>query len=502
MTDNVFMGIDCGTSTLKVALINDHGRRLALAERNVPCTHHRDGRVTQDAPTLRRVMLDAMREVMAQKRVVPAAVAAVAIANQRATLLALDRHGQPLLPAISWQDMTGAAAVARLERHISKDAYYRITGLPLHAVFTLAKILNLQTRAPLQYRRADRFVLLQEYLLRALGCADYLLDHSNASLSGMLDIRHLRWSDDILRRAAIPMHRLSTLVPSGQRVGALSAAVARHTGLTAGTPLIAGGGDQQCAGAGAGVVRPGLCSITMGTAGVSFCHVNRVVLDPLQRITCCAHVVPGCWNLEGLQNAAGDSLRWINHNLAGTNRLSPGWRAQVAAVPPGARGVIFLPYLAGASAPHWIAEATGAFLGLRQHHDAACLIRAVMEGVVFENRQILDVFTSLRVPVDEIRLTGGCASIAIWNQIQADVYGRAVRPLPDPDATVRGAAMLGAYGVGIFGSVSEAAEHMVRTGVPRRPNRANQRRYTTAYRKYRDTVECFKTTGLFTRLVE
>jgi len=501
MPDVVFMGIDCGTSSLKAAIIDTRGRRIGLATRKVPCVYHSDGRITQDALALRRAMLGAMRDALTQSRRTPASVAAIAIANQRATLLALDRHDQPLQPAISWQDMTGAQTIARLRQSISDEAYYRITGLPLHAVFTLAKIMQLKTHDPQLYRRAARFVLLQEFLLRALGCTDFMLDFSNASLTGMMDVRRCQWSDDILRIARIPVTCLSTLIPSGQRAGVLSPAAARQTGLLAGTPLIAGGGDQQCAGAGAGVVRPGLCSITMGTAGVSFCHVNRVIIDPRRRITCCVHVVPGCWNLEGLQNAAGDSLSWINRRLGGNAPLTRARLAQISAIPPGARGALFLPYLAGASAPHWMAEATGAFLGLRQHHDAACLTRAVMEGVVFENRQILDVFASLHVPVDEIRLTGGCASLAVWNRIQADVYGRPVRPLPDHDATVRGVAMVAACGIGTFRSMSDAADHMVRVGATFAPDAGRARQYTAVYARYRDIVECFKKHDLFKRLI-
>ncbi len=497
MPQTLYMGVDCGTSTIKAGLFDGRGRRISLATTPVRCQFHADGRVTQDAEAILGAVLGTLRGALARQRVSPARVAAVCIANQRATVLALDRRGEPFLPAISWQDMTGAPAVARLRRQISDADYYRITGLPIHAVFTLAKLLHLKLDAPGPYRRAARFVLIQDYLLRALGCPDFLTDYSNASLTGMLDIRHFRWSPDILRLAGLSAARLSTLVPSGRHVGGLAPAAARQTGLLAGTPLIMGGGDQQCAGAGAGAVRPGLCSITLGTAGVSFCHSDRAVFDPRRRITCCAHVVPGCWNLEGLQNAAGDSLRWATRTLLGSPKLSGASLARVAAVPAGSRGVLFLPYLAGASAPHWIAEATGAFLGLRPQHEAACLVRAVMEGVALESRQILDIFTALQVPVREIRLTGGCSSLPVWNQIQADLYGRPVRSLSDPDATLLGAAMLGAYGVGAFPSVQAAADRMVRIGQTFRPRRRQTMRYAAVYQRYIDVIQLFAQYGAF-----
>jgi len=501
MPKTLYMGVDCGTSTIKAGLFDGEGQRVSLATTSVRCLFHADGRVTQDVDEVFDAVLHSLRDALACHRVKPTQVAALCIANQRATVLPLDRQGDPFQPAISWQDMTGAPAVARLRRQMSDANYYQITGLPIHAVFTLAKLMHLKKDAPRQYRRAARFVLLQDYLLRALGCPDFLLDYSNASLTGMLDIRRLRWSPDILRLAGIAGTSLSTLVPSGQHVGGLSAAVARRTGLLAGTPLIMGGGDQQCAGAGAGVVRSGLCSVTLGTAGVSFCHSERPVFDPQRRITCCAHIVPGCWNLEGLQNAAGDSLRWANRTLLGSNVLSGPSLAKVAAVPAGSNGVLFLPYLAGASAPHWIAEATGTFLGLRPQHDASCLIRAVLEGVVLESRQILDVFTALRVPVREIRLTGGCSSMPIWNQIQADIYGQPVRTLSDPDATLLGAAMLGAYGVGAFPSVQAAAGRMVRIGETFKPDRRQAKPYAALYKRYIDVIRIFTQYGVFKAVV-
>jgi xylulokinase len=501
MPKTLYMSVDCGTSTVKAGLFDGWGRRVSLATTPIHCQFHTDGPVTQDMGEILHAVFRSLRRALADHRVSPGRVAAICIANQRATVLALDRHGEPLQPAISWQDMTGAPALARLRQQMSEADYYQITGLPIHAVFTLAKLLHLKKDAPQEYRRASRFVLVQDYLLRALGCPDYLVDYSNASLTGLLDIRRLRWSPDILRLAGIAGTRLSSLVPSGQSVGGLSPAAARLTGLRAGTPLIMGGGDQQCAGAGAGVVRSGLCSVTMGTAGVSFCHSDRAVFDPQRRITCCAHVVPGCWNLEGLQNAAGDSLRWATRTLLGSERLSKTALAHVAAVPAGSRGVLFLPYLAGASAPHWIAEATGTFLGLRPQHEAACLVRAVMEGVVLESRQILDVFTALRVPIREIRLTGGCSSLSIWDQIQADLYGRTVRSLSDPEATLLGAAMLGAYGVGAFPTLQAAADQMVRIGETFKPDRRQTKRYAAVYQRYVDVVRKFTQNDIFKTVI-
>ena len=494
---SLFAAIDCGTSAVKAGVFDASGRLVSLASRGVPCVHHADGRVTQDARSLRAAALGTLKRAMAANRIAPRRIASLCVTNQRATVVCLDRHGEPLLPAISWQDMSGAPQIAALRRRIPDADYYGMTGLPNNAVFSLSKILHLRKTAPAAFAKTARFALVQDYVLRALGCGDYVADHSNASLTGMMDIRRFRWSAELLDAAGVDETRLPSLVPSGRAVGRLSASAAARCGLAAGTPLVSGGGDQQCAGVGAGVVRPGLCSITMGTAGVSFCHVDRVVLDPRRRITCCAHAVPGCWNLEGLQSTAGDSLRWAGRHLAGAKRLDDGFLAEVARVPAGARGVLFFPYLAGAAAPHWIAEATAAFVGLKYSHDTASLVRAVIEGVVFENLQILDVFASLRVPVREIRLTGGLSTSRLWNQIQADVYDRPVVPLANPHATLLGAAILGAFGVGAVPSLQAAAEAMVRFAGACKSDARRSREYRSVYRKFVKVMETFKSQGLF-----
>jgi xylulokinase len=233
-------------------------------------------------------------------------------------------------------------------------------------------------------------------------------------------------------------------------------------------------------------VRPGILEVTLGTAAVPLCFSARSVRDPKRRVTCCAHAVPGRWEVEGLQNAAGGSLKWLGDALFRKGGTFPDgfWRG-VAEIPPGANGVLFYPYLAGSAAPHWDPEATGMFLGLAHAHDPCTLARAVMEGVTMETREILDVFSSLKIPLREVRLTGGYTAVNVWNQIQADVYGKRVSTLEEPQATLLGAGMLAAVGVGAYGSLPEAAEHMVRVRRQYCPARERVASYEKLYRKYR-----------------
>ncbi|MFA5044117.1 MAG: FGGY family carbohydrate kinase [Kiritimatiellia bacterium] len=489
--------IDCGTSAVKAAIIDLRGNTLSEVSRPVPCRHGIDGAVEQDPLAIQAAAFDCLKTAVNRRRRPGASVDAVCVTNQRATVIPIGAAGQPLASAISWQDMRGAPYVAALRRRLDDAAYYAITGLPYHTVFTLGKILFLRARFPALFRKTRRFALVHDYLLKALGCDDFYLDYANASLTGLFDNRRLQWSAPILALAGLAANRLPVLVRSGQAIGVVSRAASRRCGLTAGTPIVSGAGDQQCAGMGSGAVTPGICSITLGTAGVCFCHTDRVARDPRRRIACCAHAVPGAWNLEGLQNAAGDSVRWAAGRLAGAQRLDRAFLRSVAAIAPGARDVLFYPYLAGAAAPHWIGEATASFLGLKYSHDSACLFRAVLEGVAFENRQILDVFASLRVPIREIRLTGGFSKWTVWNQIQADIYNRPLYTLENQQATLLGAAILAALGIGAAASAPAAVRRMVRVADVFKPRREAARAYIRIYAKYGRIMAAFKQQSLF-----
>jgi xylulokinase len=494
--------IDCGTTLVKAAVFDLHGNIIAFASRPVACRHQPNGGVTQNATELKQAAFQSLRLASARIGRARRNIAAVAITNQRATLLPIGRDGRPLGAALSWQDLRGASQIAALRRRIRDRDYFRITGLPNHPVFSLAKILFLRESAPALFQQANRFVGLHDYLAKALGAPNFFMDHSNASLTGLLDIAKLCWSRRLLELVELDPKSLPIPVPSGKGIGTISAAAARQTGLPAGAPIVAGGGDQQCAGRGAGAIDPGICAITLGTAGVVFRHSDRVIHDPRRQIPCCVHALPGAWNLEGLQNAAGASLGWLTDLLTGAARPPARLLAQAGRIPPGARGLLYYPYLAGAAAPHWNAAATGMFLGLKQVHTPACLIRAVLEGVSFENRLIMEALAALEGPPRELRLSGGGANLRGWAQIQANIYQGPIHTLANPQATLLGAAILAAVGAGLIESASAAVRAMVRTREVFAPESKQTRRYDRIFEKYKRALTIFENKGLFEMLRE
>lgn len=299
-----------------------------------------------------------------------------------------------------------------------------------------------------------------------------------------LDVSSRKWSAPILEVSGVAADKLAELVPSGKAIGCVSAEAALRCGLPKGTPIIAGGGDQQCAGIGSGCVARGAVSYTLGTAGMLMAYSDKVICDPEMRVACCVHAVPGAWDIEGLQNSAVSCLSWLAGLIHGGGKFAAAFFKRVAAIGPGSGGARFHPYLAGAAAPRWNPLARGAFLGLAFGQSREALVRAVLEGVSFQAREILEVFRALHVPIREIRLSGGGAGIGTWNQLQADIYGLPVTTLRREQASLLGAAMLAARGADLFASVAEAARGMVATGKMYRPGKCARRAYNQLFRRY------------------
>lgn len=487
--------IDCGTSAVKAAVFDLDGNVRGTFSKECPVTCHKDGRIEQDPHLIVERALACLKGAV--KLSGAGDIASVSVTGQRATVICTDRKGEPIGGAISWQDLRAGASVSTLRRKISDRTYYSITGLPNEPVFTLAKIMWIRKNEPARYKRTAKFILVHDLVLRALGCEEFITDRSNASLTGMFDISRFEWSEKILKASGVEEGRLPTVVQSGIEVGVVSRDAARKCGLSAGMPIISGGGDQQCAGLGAGAVKAGIAEITLGTACVPLVCSDKVVLDPKRRVMCCVHVVPGKWEVEGLQNSAGASLKWFKGISLEEEDPSGEFVSDVSGTVPGADGVLFYPFLSGASAPNWNSDARGMFLGLRHAHDRQTLVRAVMEGVSMETRQILDVFVALKIPIREIRLTGGGMRSAVWCQIQADIYGRRVFGLMDRDATILGAAMLAALGIGAFRSPQHAARRMVKMGKVYLPNVSAREKYEKTCRKYAKVYRLLEKSGFF-----
>ncbi|MBD3245507.1 MAG: hypothetical protein GF333_00665 [Candidatus Omnitrophica bacterium] len=492
--------LDCGTSTMKAGVFDLRGRLKGIASRECAPRVLPGGRYEYRPQELFYGACAVLQSALHRSKIASADVLALAVTNQRATCLCVDAQGRALSNAISWQDMRGQELLAKFRDRMSGESFYRRTGLPLNPVFSLSKYLWFRAMMPSLYRKAAKIVTLQEYFLSRFGSEECVVDYSNASLTGVLDAKKLKWDRDILKAARLSVGKYPGLIESGVKVGTLAKGAARKTGFLHGTPLISGGGDQQCAGVGAGAVRSGIIEITLGTVADVCSCTSTPVYDPRMRVMSSVHVVPGRWNTEGMQSSGGASLRWAQNTVNGGKTFSARHFRKVAQVPAGAGGLFFYPFLNGAAAPHWCEEAQALLAGCRHSHGPGEIVRAVMEGVAMETKQIFEVFSQLALPVREIRMTGGCASIGLWNQIHSDVCGKKVKTLVCPHATLLGAAVLAAYGIGAYPDVEQGARTMVQAKNAFTPVRSRVREYKKIFQKYRGFYSHLETTGAFKRL--
>jgi xylulokinase len=311
---------------------------------------------------------------------------------------------------------------------------------------------------------------------------------ADASGTLMLDVAHRRWSSELLAAVGLPESCLPRVLESPEISARVSDDGAEATGLPAGTPVVAGAGDQAAGALGLGIVRPGDVSATIGTSGVVFASTNHPAMDPQGRVHTFCHAVPGRWHVMGVTQAAGLSLRWFRDELAGSLNHDTAYEQltqEAAATPAGADGLLWAPYLMGERTPHLDPKARGALVGLCANHTRGHVVRAILEGVAFSLKDTIALFEDMHVPVRNIRLGGGGARSPLWRQVQADVYGREVEIVETEEGAAYGAALLAGVGGNVWSTVEEACERSVCVASrvrPDSPAAAVMQRQYEAYR--------------------
>jgi xylulokinase len=337
-------------------------------------------------------------------------------------------------------------------------------------------------------------VLLPKDYLRYRLTGDFATDVSDASGTLLLDVRRRAWCRPLMSKLQIDPDLMPRCYESPEVTGVLSAEGGRLLGLPAGTPVVAGGGDNAAGAVGNGIVRRGVVSASIGTSGVVFAHADTMQTDPEGRVHTFCTAVPGQWHVMGVVLAAGGSLQWYRNSLCQAQVAEARRRgadpydlitAEAATAPVGSRGLYFLPYLTGERTPHADPFARGCWIGLSNMHGRAELARSVIEGITFAMRDSLEIVRGMGVPVRQIRVTGGGARSGFWRQMQADVYGQAVQTIHAAEGPAYGAALLAGVGAGVWGSVPEASQAVVRVASSTRPARTARAAYDRQYPQFR-----------------
>ncbi len=408
----------------------------------------------------------------------------------------LDAAGEVVRPALIWCDVRTEKQCRELNERIGAERLIQLTCNPALPNFTLTKLLWVRENEPENWKRVRSVMLPKDYVRFRL-TGERAIDVADASGTLMLDVAKRRWSAEVLQAAEIDPSLLPAVYESPNVCGKVSATGAAATGLAAGTPVVAGAGDQAAGATGMGIVTPGAVSATIGTSGVVFAATDRPALDPRGRLHTFCHAVPGRWHVMGVTQAAGLSLRWFRDNFGSSATQSSGdsyekLTAEAATVAPGADGLLWAPYLMGERTPHLDADARGALVGLTASHTRAHIVRAILEGVAFSLKDTFTIFEEMGVPVKSIRLGGGGARSPLWRQIQADVYDHEVEIVEAEEGAAYGAAILAGVGAKMWPSVDAACDSVVRVASRTQPNAANADVMQKNYAAYRRIYPAMK----------
>ena len=478
------LGIDVGTSSLKAALFARDGS--LVAERDVPYAvdYPRPGWAEQSPERWWEAAVTAVSGLLQDGGVLPSEIAAVGVDGQSWACVAVDRAGEALCPSPIWTDTRARRECREMAEAVGEEELFACCGNPIQPGYTGPKALWLKRNCPEVWRRTDKILQSNGYIVYRLTGA-ITQDESQGYGWPCFDNQTGRFDEALARQIGLEPSHFPAVVPCDRVVGRVTRAAAALTGLSEGTPVVAGGLDAACGTLGVGVLENGQTQEQSGQAGGMSVCMDAYAAHP--HLILSRHVVPGRWLLQGGTTGGGGALRWLRERLFPARSFSElGELAQTAR--PGSDGVIFLPYMAGERSPLWAPEAKGAFYGLSFSVGQADMVRAVMEGVAFSLRYNLDTAGEAGVRAGVLRAAGGSAKSPVWMQIKADVTGHAIEESDSAAATARGAAMLAGRGVGLYADYREAAAAF-RTGARYEPDRAAQAIYEPYYQTYRRLSE-------------
>lgn len=503
-------GIDVGTTGTRCSIYDLKGKRLSSEYLEYPSAYPQPGWVEQDIRFMIERCMTACREAVKASGIKPEYIASIGFSTQRSVTCPVDANGDPVRDMISWQDARTGAEVEDMRKVIGDAEYYTLSGLPMGTTWIISKILWMRKNEPELFAKTAKVVQNQDIVLRAFGADGFFTDMSCMPFYGVWDIENTCWNEKLMSLFNVTHDFFGKPTQPGTQVGTIGADVAARTGFAVGTPVCLGAGDQNCSVVGMGSIKSGMATVTLGTAGLAILTTGQPV-SGFGGMMITHHAVPGQWEVEGLSNAAASSLRWFRDEIgtqekefAEKNNLDAYTLLDEAASRscPGAHGVLYMPYLATAGTPRWNHNARSAFIGMSLAHDRADLTRAVMEGVVLEIRDMIDKWNEQGMEAEVLRLGGGATKSGLWNQIQADVYGRPVQVLHESDSTVLGAALLGGVGAGIFNSIEEGVENMVHVKAEIEPDSANHAIYEDMYQAYRSAYKGLAESGTYDLLAK
>jgi len=488
---NYYLGIDTSTTGSKALIIDERGEVLAVASSPHTLQTPKPLWSEQDPREWWQAVSASIRSALEKAGISGERIAAVGLTGQMHGLVLLDGAGNVLRPAILWNDQRTQSQCDEIHNRIGKEKFIQITGNVALTGFTAPKILWVKENEPEVYAQVKHVLLPKDYIRYCL-TGEYAMDKADGAGTVLFDLKARDWSGEVLEVLGIDASWMPNTFEGPEFTGFVCEASAALSGLKAGTPVAAGGGDQAAQAVGVGAVEPGIVGLTVGTSGVVFATTPSALIEPEGRLHAFCHAVPGLWHFMGVMLSAAGSLQWYRDTLAPDLSFDDLLK-EAEPVSAGSEGLQFLPYLSGERTPYPDPLARGAFIGMTLRHSRAHMTRAVLEGVSFG---LKDSFTLIQNAglgeIRQVRASGGGTKGALWRQILASVLEVELVTVNTTEGAAYGAALLAGVGAGTWTDVASACKTCIKITGSTQPDTSQVAAYRKAYPLYRELYPALK----------
>ncbi|MDR4887724.1 xylulokinase [Fredinandcohnia sp. QZ13] len=476
------IGVDLGTSAVKILLVNQAGDVAGEVSKSYPLIIEKSGYSEQNPEEWVEKTTAGLKELVEQFDGDIKDIEGISFSGQMHGLVLLDEENQVLRNAILWNDTRTTKQCNEIYETFGKERLLEVTKNPALEGFTLPKILWVKENEPGIFERSSVFMLPKDYLrYRTTGAVN--MEYSDAAGTLMLNVAKRKWSQEVLETFGLSPEFCPPLVESHAFVGTITTEFAEATGLSSETKVFAGGADNACGAIGSGILSEGKTLCSIGTSGVVLSYEERNDLDFKGKVHYFNHGEENTYYTMGVTLAAGYSLSWFKDTFAKEEAFDQ-FLEGIDEVPAGSNGLIFTPYIVGERTPHADSTIRGSFIGIDAAHERKHFARAVLEGITFSLNESIEIFRNSGKTIDTIISIGGGAKNETWLQMQADIFNARIQKLTSEQGPGMGAAMLAAYGCGWFATLKECADAFLQTSKTYEPNPNNVETYQKVFAIY------------------
>ena len=494
------LGLDIGTSGTKTALFNENGETIETATYGYDLFQPQAGWAEQNPEDWWDACVNGIKDVVQKSGVNNFEIKGIGLSGQMHGLVMLDKENKIIRNSIIWCDQRTEKECEEITQKIGKERLIQITGNPALTGFTLSKLLWVRNNEPENYSKIKKILLPKDYIRFKL-TGMFATEVSDASGMQMLDINTRDWSEELLNDLEIDKSILADVYESVVVSGHVTEEVAKLTYLQEGTGVVGGAGDQAAGAIGNGIVKEGVISTVIGSSGVVFASTDTPKFDKLGRVHTLCHAVPGKWHVMGVTQGAGLSFKWFKETFCkkevedcknNGNNIYDVLTDKASKSEPGSNGLVYLPYLMGERTPHLDPNVKGGFLGaslINNHND---FIRSILEGVSFSLKNCLDIIEDMNVKIEDIRVSGGGAESEVWRKILCDIFQYKLTTVKASEGPALGVAILAGVGTGVYESVEEACDKIIKGKDTVIPNVTLKERYEQVYSVYNSLYDKIK----------